>query len=64
MAPCSWASEGSASKAMAVLTAKGFAHAIDVAADLVRNGFNEHVKEELDRYGDQPAHVAAAMGGS
>ncbi|MEM7444828.1 MAG: phosphate acyltransferase PlsX [Pseudomonadota bacterium] len=43
--------------------AKGFAHAIDVAVDLVRNGFNEHVKEELDRFGDQPASVAA-VGGS
>lgn len=30
--------------------AKGFAHAIDVAVDLVRNGFNEKVSEELQRF--------------
>lgn len=44
--------------------AKGFANAIDVAVDLVRNGFNEHVKEELDRYGDRHEELAAAMGGT
>lgn len=30
--------------------AKGFAHAIDGAVDLVKNGFNEKVKEELQKF--------------
>ena len=31
--------------------AKGFSHAIDVAVDLVTQGFNEKVKAELARFG-------------
>jgi len=43
--------------------ARGFAHAIDVGVDLVLNGFNKHVAEEVGRYGGQPAAVPAAGGG-
>ncbi|NBC33348.1 MAG: phosphate acyltransferase PlsX [Alphaproteobacteria bacterium] len=32
--------------------AKGFSHAIDVAVDLVKQGFNDKVKAELARFGD------------
>ncbi len=41
--------------------AVGFAHAIDVAVDLVRHGFNEKVKQEFARFGrlvPDPAPVA------
>jgi glycerol-3-phosphate acyltransferase PlsX len=38
--------------------AEGFAHAIDVGIDLVRHGFNEHVKHELARFGTlRPAEL-------
>lgn len=41
--------------------AVGFANALGVAVDLVRNGFNEHIKQEFERLkaSEPQAHVAA-----
>lgn len=42
--------------------AKGFAHAIDVTVDLVKNGFNEKVKEELQKFDIESIPEAHANG--
>jgi glycerol-3-phosphate acyltransferase PlsX len=42
--------------------AMGFANAIDVGIDLVRNGFNDRVREELERFGRGPSDAPAAQG--
>jgi glycerol-3-phosphate acyltransferase PlsX len=42
--------------------AEGFAHAVDVAMDMVTHGFNEKIRlglEQIERLGKQP--VAAAV---
>jgi glycerol-3-phosphate acyltransferase PlsX len=42
--------------------AEGFAHATDVAVDMVVHRFNDHIRENLGRLGDVMAQQTSANG--